>query len=131
MDMIYYHHNRYIKYISNFEMNYIDYFRKGGYNMSCDMLKMKMIFTNDDMDRITENDTGYVVDLHGKHRYEARAFINNIIKLTNHPFTIVLIHGYNNGTVLKKMIFEDQINSRIINKTEAEYNMGRTLLTVA
>ena len=99
--------------------------------MSGDMLKMKMLFSNDDMNRISESNDGYVVDLHGKHRCEAKVFINNIILLTNHPFTMVLIHGYNRGTVLKEMIFDEPINSRIIDKQVSAYNMGRTMLTVA
>jgi hypothetical protein len=99
--------------------------------MSIDLLKMKMVFTSEDMNRIVENEDGFVVDLHGKHRHEAKVFINNIILLTNHPFNMVLIHGYNNGTVLKQMIYEETINPRIVSKRGSAYNMGQTLLRVA
>jgi len=99
--------------------------------MSADLNRMQIVFTAEDMRRISLIEDGFKVDLHGKNRWEAKAFIRNIINLVNHPFTLDVIHGYNRGIVLKNMISSEEINSRIVSRHVSEYNMGETYLTVA
>ena len=99
--------------------------------MNNDLVRMKTVFPDSDMNRISEDGDGYVVDLHGKHKYEARVLLNNIINITMHPFNLAVIHGYKQGITLKKMIQEETINPRIVEKKSSPYNMGLTFLTVA
>ena len=99
--------------------------------MDKDLQRLSIIFTADDMNRITVSEDGLLVDLHGKSRHEAMVFINNIINLINHPFVLDVIHGYNRGTVLKQMLRKEKINSRIVSRKGSNYNMGETFLMVA
>ncbi|MBP3196034.1 MAG: hypothetical protein J6N21_03410 [Butyrivibrio sp.] len=99
--------------------------------MSTDLMRMQMIFSKEDMSRIELSESGIVVDLHGKHKGEAKRLINNIINIVNHPFIMDIIHGYNNGLVLKKMIHEERINSRVKGKYSNSYNYGETFLVIA
>ena len=101
--------------------------------MSKDLDRLSMIFCKDDLERIIvhPDKEKIMVDLHGKTRKEAKKFLNNIINVIRHPFTLEVIHGYNNGTVLKEMISKEEINSRIVSKVVPFYNVGETILSVA
>ena len=48
----------------------------------------------------------------------------------NFEFTMMLIHGYNNGTVIKDMIQYDIHNKRIVAKSVYMHNKGVTYLFV-
>ena len=98
--------------------------------MSGDMNRLKMILTEDDVNRIQELPDRMSVDLHGKTKKEAKRFLNNIINIIRHPFTMEVIHGYNRGTVLKEMIYMEDINPRITSKNGLYYNMGETILYI-
>lgn len=99
--------------------------------MDKDFQRLSIIFSAEDMHRISFSDESVVVDLHGKNKYEAKTFINNIINMINHPFKMDVIHGYNHGTVLKQMIYKEEINSRIVERLGSNHNMGETFLMVA
>ncbi len=95
------------------------------------MNRMQIVLSSEDMRRISEVEDGYRVDLHGKNRWEAKVLLRNIINLVRHPFTLDVIHGYNNGIVLKTMINSEEINPRIVGRRISDFNMGETYLTVA
>lgn len=98
--------------------------------MNSDMSRLNMILTKEDIDRVQEFPDRMSVDLHGKTRKEAKKLLNNIINVILHPFTIEVIHGYNHGTALKDMIFNEEINPRIISKDVPVYNIGETILLI-
>ena len=98
--------------------------------MNSDMGRLNMILTKEDIDRIQEYPDRMSVDLHGKNRKDAKRLLNNIINTIRHPFTMEVIHGYNHGTVLKDMIFTEEINPRIISKDAPVYNIGETILLI-
>ena len=98
--------------------------------MNSDMSRLYMVLTKEDMNRIQEYPDRMSIDLHGKTRREAKRLLNNIINTIRHPFTIEVIHGYNHGTVLKDMIFDETINPRIISKDVPFYNIGETYLYI-
>lgn len=80
-----------------------------------------------------EDDDGNLiveVDLHRMTRHEAKYVINNIISMYDFNFTIVLIHGYNNGTILKNMIQYEINSKRISMKYRDVYNKGETTLLI-
>ena len=70
------------------------------------------------------------LDLHGMRKNEAKYVINGIISMYNFEFTMMLIHGYSNGTVIKDMIQYDIHNKRIVAKSVYMHNKGVTYLFV-
>ena len=98
--------------------------------MKDDMNRLNMILTAEDMNRIQEYPDRMSLDLHGKTKKEAKRLLNNVINIIRHPFTMEVIHGYNHGTVLKDMIFEEVINPRIVSKNVPSYNIGETYLYI-
>ena len=70
------------------------------------------------------------VDLHGFRKRNAERVINNIISMYRFPFKLALIHGYNHGTVLKELIWNEYENTRIIDKETPVTNWGITYLSI-
>ena len=100
-----------------------------------DYERMAMIFSSQEMERITEGQTVYTayytIDLHGLKRKEAKRFLNNIVNITTKTTELYVIHGYNHGTVLKDMIQEDLSNPKIREINPSVFNLGETILRVA
>lgn len=100
--------------------------------MNTDMQRFQMIFTEEEIARITRIDEhAYEIDLHGEHREEAKRFLNNFINVTRHPFILSVIHGYNHGTVLLEMLHSDFDNPRVTNMNVVPFNQRETVLCVA
>ena len=91
-----------------------------------------LLFTNEILSNIKvfkdEENLRFQIDLHGLSRKQAYFVITAVIKLTREPFTLDLIHGFNHGTVLKSMIFENIQNPRILNKYCNPWNPGETFI---
>ena len=91
-----------------------------------------LIFTNNILSSINvfndEDNIRYQIDLHGFSRKQAYFVITTIIKLTRENFTLDLIHGFNHGTILKSMIYEDIHSPRITNKYCNPWNPGETFI---
>ncbi len=99
------------------------------------MQRMTFIMYGEDICRvnISEESDGtktIMVDLHGLNRKSAAKMISNIIAMFMFPFNLVLIHGYNHGTVLKEYIAYDLNNPRITKKSTPYNNPGITYLTI-
>ncbi len=92
--------------------------------------KMMMIFTKEEMDRISESEDGLYLDLHQLTVKQAQRLINNLILLDRDGFSLTLIHGYNHGTKIKEMLSNDYTNKRVTNKHGVKNNPGRTVLEV-
>lgn len=100
--------------------------------MNTDMMRYRMIFTNEEISRITKLDEyAYEVDLHGECRADAKRFLNNLINVTRHPFVLSVVHGYNHGTVLQEMVRSDFDNPRVVSMNAVPFNQGETVLCVA
>ena len=98
--------------------------------------KAKMIFTNDLLDRICVNNVDdreiVTVDLHGMSRLEGERFVKNIVALNlAAEFVLIVIHGYNSGTVLKETLRKKCISTRIRRLWSPKYNPGITYIEVA
>ena len=94
--------------------------------------KLSMIFTKEDMERVhasvgQNGEEIIFADVHGFHAGRARRFLKNIIAMMRKAFELVVIHGFNNGTVLKDMIREDFKSLQI--ETD-ECNEGRTIMYI-
>ena len=83
---------------------------------------------------VSVNDDGSVkitVDMHGYGHLLAKKVLREIILMfRNISFEIVVIHGYNSGTVLLETIRNDFENERIVEKKAYPYNPGITSLFV-
>ena len=71
------------------------------------------------------------VDVHGMKCWQAKQFINNIINLSNRPFHLTVIHGYNHGTAIKDMVRNHLDNKRIMDRAADQFNLGITYLDIA
>ena len=72
-----------------------------------------------------------VMDLHGLSKREAKRITKNVILVMRGSFTLALIHGYNNGTVLKEYIHNELRNARIQKRYCKAWNPGETFLDIA
>ncbi len=100
------------------------------------MKNMKFIMCGDDLWRVnTETDEDGKLqiefDMHGLSRKEAKRQLKNIIAINPSAFTINAIHGFNHGTVLKEMIHDDELSTRVTDKQYLDYNPGRTMIIIA
>lgn len=99
------------------------------------MERMTFIMRGNDLRRVMVryNECGEItitVDLHGMSCLEAQMVINNIIKMYRFSFTLDLIHGYNRGTAIKRLINQEIRNSRIVRKYCNSWNPGETFLCI-
>lgn len=94
--------------------------------------KMKMIFTKEEIARITEKIQGDVhmltVDVHGLKVKEAKRFLNNLIAVNSEAYDIRVIHGYNHGTAIKEMVRTELESTRLLEKKSVRHNPGQTIL---
>lgn len=84
--------------------------------------------------RVDVDENGVIVirvDLHGKKCVEALKIIRQIITIIQIPFTLDIIHGYNHGTAIKDMIWNQVKHTRIQEKFCNEWNPGETFLRLA
>ncbi len=98
--------------------------------MSADYMRLSIVFTEDVLSRFTESKDGFSIDLHGMKRAESKRLLNNTISLIRHDFTLTVIHGFHNGTVLRDLVRNDFNNNRIVNIVPDKSNAGRTKLTI-
>lgn len=98
------------------------------------VLRLQSIFTERDLDRVTvKKDSGNLdlyVDLHEMKATEAKRFASNLVALVADPCRIFFIHGYNHGTVLKRIITQDLQSKKISSKHVLESNPGVTSVSV-
>lgn len=95
-----------------------------------------MILTKEEKDRIQittkEGEKIQIsVDMHGLNANKAKKFLNNLIVMLRGEFELKIIHGYNHGTVIKEIIWNEYKNSKIKEKIADATNLGVTYLSVA
>ena len=93
------------------------------------------IFTREEIDRIQEDSVDgrkvITVDLHEMHCAKAKRFVKNLIALNfREPFEMDVIHGYNGGVELKKMIHGTFLSPRVQTVRSSWYNPGLSILQV-
>lgn len=98
--------------------------------------RLKMVLTQSEMNRIkiSESRSGKLritADVHSMKCYEARRFINNIINIVRTAFQLVIIHGYNHGTAIKKMLAQNFSNDHIYEQFPDPRNQGVTHMLIA
>lgn len=95
--------------------------------------KLGMFLTKEDLNRIEfkGGDENLRIDLHQMKVKDAKRLINNIIAASRGPFKMDVVHGYNKGVALKKMIFEQFTNNRVLSKRTVPNNMGETEIEVS
>lgn len=98
--------------------------------------RLHMILTPEELGRlkITESEdrqVQIVADVHGMKCCQAKRFINNIINAVHTAFRLVVIHGYNHGTAIKDMLFQNFCNAHITAQYVDPYNKGMTHMIIA
>ena len=98
--------------------------------------RLKMVLTNDELSRISVQEKSQrkiriTADVHGMKCYEARRFINNIINIMRMAFQLIIIHGYNHGTAIKKMLAQNFSNDHIYVQFPDPRNQGITHMLIA
>ena len=106
--------------------------------MGCDQVinYMRMILSDSDLGRIDcyagEDGMIYMeLDLHGLSCKQAERFLKNAICVNRGAFVINAIHGFNHGTVIKRMIMKNNLSNRISRRYSPDWNPGQTYLTIA
>lgn len=71
------------------------------------------------------------VDLHGKNIFQSKTILNSVIrKARSGVYRICVIHGFNNGTILRDMILEEYTNHPKVLRVESSGNSGETILVL-
>ena len=103
--------------------------------MSKFMSALHTLYTPDDLKRFKCVDTAgqatVWVDVHGMTCRQARRLIDNLINLSDCSLRLAVIHGYNHGTALSKMVRNDIDNKRILTRVGCKYNPGITFLDIS
>ena len=69
------------------------------------------------------------VDVHGMNSYQAKIKIDSVLrKAGREVYRLLLIHGYNNGTVLKDMILSEYTKHPKVLRIVFNSNLGQTEL---
>lgn len=95
-------------------------------------MKLSFVMSPSDMGRIqlydNEEVLKVVADVHGMSRRQADRFISNIINLIRHAFRLIIVHGYNNGTVIKEYFENTFKNANVLKIYESSWNKGVTYI---
>lgn len=109
---------------------------KGEDAMGCEQMMNRMTFLmfGEDLCRVEiyeeDGEKTIKIDLHGLRKKNAERLINNVIAMYRFSFRLVLIHGYNHGTVLKELIWNEYKNERVQRKYSHLGNLGITYLDI-
>ncbi len=97
--------------------------------------EIEFVVNKDNIDRIivyeNKRSIRVVVDLHRLKKWETRILLTNIINIVSEPIELVVIHGFNHGTVLRDYVREELRNKKIQRWSTCGNNAGRTKLYIA
>ena len=99
------------------------------------LVSLSLIFTDDEMNRVhiskvNDGETQMVADVHGMKTSESKKFIIKIIKIIRDAFRLIIIHGYNGGDSIRKMLRTDTLSYRVVRILDVDDNPGRTCLLI-
>lgn len=96
--------------------------------------RMADIFTDDEKNRVSVEcggqGTSLAVDVHKMSRVECMRFLKNLIALFRDSFSLTVIHGYNNGTVIRDMVRNEKLSPKVTSVRWDTHNDGVTRLCV-
>lgn len=97
---------------------------------------MTMIMNQEDISRFKvgqskSGETLISVDLHKLNKKKAERLLRNTININRSPFIFRIIHGFNNGTVLKNLVNHELTHKRIQDSFINIDNPGVTYLKIA
>lgn len=94
----------------------------------------KQIFTKELLNRlkilIKNSHLEVTANIHSLRKNDAKLFLNNLINCSRIAFTLIVIHGYHHGHVLKDMLANDFDNPHVAEKHCLTDNPGRTRMTI-
>lgn len=96
---------------------------------------LKLILTKEELNRITilskDGKIQVIVDMHQLGAGQAKKLLNNLIVMLRGEFELKVIHGYNHGTVIKEIIWNEYQNHKIKTRKADKNNQGVTYLGIA
>ncbi|MBQ3546650.1 MAG: hypothetical protein IJA34_16950 [Lachnospiraceae bacterium] len=96
--------------------------------------KLSFVMRGDELQRIhvdeVDSKLEITIDLHQFKCKDAKRILQNIINVNRCSFTLHVIHGYNHGTAIKAMIYEQLNTQRIIQKSSPTWNPGETYIEI-
>lgn len=85
-----------------------------------------------DFARLIIEEANISVNVHELHRDQMERLVKNISALLkDEEFALIIIHGYNNGTVLKEDVRNDKFVCRPHTVVTSKYNLGITTYVFA
>ena len=88
--------------------------------------KLRLILTEDEMNRFFGRNGRYYIDVHGLKVIEAKKLIQKIGALVITGEKLTVIHGYNRGTAIKEMLIKNNLFHRSYFTNSVHRNPGRT-----
>lgn len=88
--------------------------------------KLKLILTEDEMNRFFGRNGRYYIDVHNLKVIEAKKLIKKIGSLMAAEEKLTVIHGYNKGTAIKEMLINNKLFYRNYILNSVHRNPGRT-----
>ena len=109
--------------------------RKGFYVNEELLKKLNFVVFGENQWRLTTAFDGNGVlsvfyDAHGQSVAEAQKTIRNIVNLVRIPFKLTIIHGFNHGTAIKRMLDNETFNGKVSIKYRPHNNSGVTVLRI-
>lgn len=69
------------------------------------------------------------VDIHGYSAVEAKRLLERVlVNCTKDVKELRVVHGFNDGTTLRNMVFNDLKSKKIRNKSQDFFNKGTTII---
>ena len=93
--------------------------------------KFEVVFSWDDLARLSIVDGELYVDVHGLTCPKAQRFLKNILALLKGSVSMYIIHGYNHGCAIKEMLRNTRLSSRNYQVLHVDWNPGMTKLVMA
>ena len=103
--------------------------------------RLALIMTQEELERLTFLDFGekgeamgikteVLADVHDMTKNGAFRFLKNLVRSTRDSFWLVVIHGYNNGHVIRDSLREEELDPRAGLPYEVIDNAGRTFFDI-
>lgn len=71
-----------------------------------------------------------IYDAHEQSVADARRTIRNIVNISRMNFRLIVIHGHNNGTAIRDMLWHEDFRGKVTSISSPCDNMGKTILRV-
>lgn len=93
--------------------------------------RLELLLKSEQLSRIEFQNNEMTIDLHKMGSSECCWMVRTIIAATRTGFKMNLIHGYNHGTILKKVLRTEKMSRRVTDMYSDPWNPGMTHVNIA